>query len=101
MQRHIRVKVVPPEEEARERRAGLYVALTLATWVVQAGGTVYLSLALKDQRMGAAVVGALCAALGAWGVAYLDAKGFRRPFRTWRFLTSASLSIALGCVIGM
>ncbi|MET9362011.1 hypothetical protein ABZX93_13950 [Streptomyces sp. NPDC006632] len=101
MPRYIRVKIVTPEEEARERRAGLYVALTSATWGVQAGGTISLSFALKDQRMGAAVVAALCAVLGAWGMVYVDAKGFRRPFRTWRFLTSALLSIVLGCVIGM
>ncbi|MFE7429642.1 hypothetical protein [Streptomyces sp. NPDC057545] len=97
----MRVKIVTPEMEAAERRAGILIGLTLIAAVVQTIGIIYLSLALKGEHPGQASLGAICAVLGAWGVLYVDARGHRRPFRWLRFIVTASLSIALGLVIGL
>ncbi|MFF2899136.1 hypothetical protein [Streptomyces sp. NPDC057966] len=87
--------------EAAERRAGILIGLTLIAAVVATIGIIYLSLALKDEYPGQASLGAICAVFGAWGVLYVDARGHRCPFRWLRFIVTASLSIALGLVIGL
>ncbi|MFJ8585863.1 hypothetical protein ACIRD2_14540 [Streptomyces sp. NPDC093595] len=101
MPRYLRVKIVTPEREAAERRAGMLMFLTLAALAVQAIGTIHLALSLRSEHHPQAAVGAACAVLGAWAGLYVDARSRRRSFRTGRFLLSASLSIAFGLTIGL
>ncbi|EDY51770.1 hypothetical protein [Streptomyces clavuligerus] len=96
---YVPVKIVTPEEEARERRAFLHVVLTSAGIGLQGGGTVFLSMSLGDGRSGRAALAVFCIVLGAWGMTYVRSRRSRRPFRKSTFVASVLLAIVLGAAI--
>lgn len=95
MPRCVRVRIVTPEEEEAERKAGIVLAVVVITVAVQMAGVFYLSTALQGGHLGHASLGSLCVLLAAWIAQLVDARGRRRPFRWRKFIVSICLSTAL------
>lgn len=95
MPRYVPVRIVTPEEEEADRRAGIVLASVALATACQMAGIFYLSRALQGGHFGHAVLGSLGVLLAAWVAQLVDAKGRRRPFRTRRFILSVCLSFAL------
>ncbi|WP_328872446.1 hypothetical protein OHT76_21375 [Streptomyces sp. NBC_00287] len=101
MPRYVRVKIVTPEMEAAERRAGIILGLTLAAVVVQLLGALFLALGIAGSRISLIVIGGVAIPLGSWGVQFVDGRARCRPLRTGRLVLSVGIATLIAVLVGM
>ncbi|MGX1909253.1 hypothetical protein ACWIID_10355 [Streptomyces phaeochromogenes] len=100
MPRYVRVKIITPEIEAAERRAGIILGLVLAAAVVQVVGTFFVALGIRHPQFALVVMGVPAIVLGAWGAQFVDSRVRNHPLKTWKFVASIAVSAVVAVVGG-
>ena len=100
MPRYIRVKILTPEEEAAERRAGIILFLTVAGIAIQLVGIFLLSRGIADSSVSQIVAGAIVIPLGSSAGQSAESWLRRRPFKTRRVVVGTCVAIAMAVLLG-